>query len=98
MDYYDYNADVKKTSVKVHHRPGGQSNFSLSHDEGPKNYDKFSNKNPTNFQSMMQPVPDDTYFKKTYQNKSQLDFSDNSQNEDPRYPRKTQPPNQEQKI
>ena len=42
MDFYDYNADVKKTSVKVHHMPGGQSNFSLSHDEGPKNYDKFS--------------------------------------------------------
>ena len=32
MDYYDYNADVKKTSVKVHHMPGGASNFSLSHE------------------------------------------------------------------
>ena len=32
MDYYDYNADVKKTSVKVHHGPGGASNFSLSHE------------------------------------------------------------------
>ena len=90
MDYYDYNGDVKKTSVKVHHMPGGASNFSLSHDEGPTTYNKFSSKNTGNFQSMMQPKPDETYFKKTYQNKSQLDFGggDNSQNQDPRYQKK----------
>ena len=40
MDFYDYNGDIKKTSVKVHHMPGGASNFSLSH-EAPPQYNKF---------------------------------------------------------
>ena len=41
----------------------------------------------------MQPKPDDKYFKKTYQNQSQLDFgrADNQQNQDPRFPRKQAP-------
>ena len=27
--------DEGKTSVKVHHQPGGASNFSLGHDDAP---------------------------------------------------------------
>ncbi len=30
------------TSVKVHHQPGGQSNFSLAHDDAPD--DRFAGK------------------------------------------------------
>ena len=35
------NHDKGITSVKVHHQPGGQSSFSLSHDDGAD--DRFGN-------------------------------------------------------
>ena len=33
MDFSNHSKGI--TSVKVHHMPGGASNFSLSHDEAP---------------------------------------------------------------
>ena len=32
-----------QTSVKVHHQPGGASNFSLSHDDGSGKDDRWGN-------------------------------------------------------
>ena len=82
MDFYDYNADVKKTSVKVHHGPGGASNFSLSHE--PDN--RFNRGGPGSLSHMSQ-QPDASRFQKTA-NKNQSNVFGGGQEEDPRYPRK----------
>lgn len=44
MDFSKHNAGT--TSVKVHHAPGGKSNFSLAWDDTPQNNNKPSNKAP----------------------------------------------------
>ena len=44
MDFSKHNSGT--TSVKVHHAPGGKSNFSLAWDDAPQNNNKPSNKPP----------------------------------------------------
>lgn len=40
-----------QTSVKVHHQPGGQSSFSLSHDDGTGKDDRWGNSNKVGAQA-----------------------------------------------
>ena len=41
MDYSKHTEG--QTSVKVHHQPGGQSSFSLAHDDGSGKDDRWGN-------------------------------------------------------
>ena len=41
MDFSKH--DQGQTSVKVHHKPGGASNFSLAHDNGTGTDDRWGN-------------------------------------------------------
>ena len=43
-----------QTSVKVHHQPGGASNFSLSHDDGSGKEDRWGNNQKVGAQESQQ--------------------------------------------
>ena len=84
MDFSNHDKGV--TSVKVHHQPGGASNFSLSHDA---NDDRFqSNKQQTAAAFNAVQNQDYTHEKKQYHNQSQFSLGGGVEQEDPRYPRK----------
>ena len=55
MEYGHNLAKDGTTSVKVHHQPGGASNFSLGHDTGEED-DRWGNKAKAKQEEAKQPV------------------------------------------